>query len=78
MRSAINTAVATALREAKAAMPQRKPVRILVVETGIPTATLNRLLNDERDISVTQLAKLADALNTTPTALLERAETHLH
>lgn len=67
----INRAVAAELRAAKGVA--KLPVRVLVERTGIPTATLNRLLNGERDIKVSQLYALTDALNVSPVKLVERA-----
>jgi transcriptional regulator with XRE-family HTH domain len=67
----INQALAAELRAAKGAA--KLSVRVLVERSGLATATLNRMLNGERDIKVSQLYLLADALGVSPVQLVERA-----
>lgn len=67
----INQALAAEIRAAKGAA--KLPVRVLVERSGIATATLNRILNGEREIKVTQMYLLADALGVAPAHLIERA-----
>lgn len=67
-----NERIAAALRGFKA--EAKLSVRVLFERTGIPTATLNRNLNGEREITVAQMAVLADAMGVTPMHVMRRAE----
>jgi len=51
----------------------RKPVRQLVEETGIPTATLNRALSGERDMRMTQFMLLSYAVGSSPAEVIDLA-----
>lgn len=62
---------------AKNALRPKKSVRELSEETGLSVATINRILSSEpRDINITQIAKLAFALQLHPTELVSRAIEH--
>lgn len=65
-----NKGIARALRGFKA--EAKLPVRVLHDRTNIPTATINRILNGERDIRVTHMAVLAEAMGVTPMQVMAR------
>lgn len=70
-KSAANRALAAEIRAERAAVGLT--VKELAVRSGVPYGTLNRLLPGERDISYTQLVRLATALGLDPSELSNRA-----
>lgn len=65
------TAVAEQLRAERAA--RQMPFKDLVTATGLSEQTLIRYFNGKRDIPMTQLAAISDALGLSPVELINRA-----
>lgn len=65
------TAVTEQLRAERAA--KQMPFKELVQRTGMSEQTLIRYFNGKRDIPLTQLAAIADALGLTPIDIINRA-----
>lgn len=72
-KSEMNLAMAAEIRAERAAHRGRITVKELALQAGIAYGTLNRILSGERDINVTQIARIAAALDTTPEKLVAGA-----
>lgn len=71
----LNDAVAATLRAERAVAGLT--TLALAERSGVPERTLMRILAAERDISVAQVEKLADALGVTPIYVVTEAERRL-
>ena len=67
-----NSAIATVIRAERAV--QMMALRDLSEKTGIPTTTLMRLEKGERDIRISDLQAIANALGTTVEEVIARAK----
>ena len=72
-KSEMNLAMAAQIRAERAGHRGRITVKELALQSGIAYGTLNRILSGERDINVTQIARIAAALDTTPEKLVAGA-----
>lgn len=71
VKSPLNLALAAELRGERVALGLT--IADLIARTGIPKSTMLRVLSGERDINVTQLAQLAEAMGKTPEYFMRRA-----
>lgn len=68
----INEATAKAIAAERSAAGLT--IKELSEKSGVPERTLIRMLKNERDIKVTQIAQLADVFSINPHELIEEAE----
>lgn len=69
----MNLAMAAQIRAERAGHRDRITVKELALRSGIAYGTLNRILSGERDINVTQIARIAAALDVKPEKLVTGA-----
>ena len=71
----INEATAKAIAAERSAAGLT--IKELAEKSRVPERTLIRLLKNERDIKVTQIAQLAEVFNIAPYELIEEAEKYI-
>nr|WP_228506548.1 helix-turn-helix transcriptional regulator [Frigoribacterium sp. VKM Ac-2530] len=69
----MNGALASQIHRERVSLDHKLSVRALGVKAGISPDTLKRQLNNDRDMTMTQIAQLARALDLAPEELVRRA-----